>query len=126
MNRFKTTAVILGLCAACFAPTMRGNNHDKETHLTIAQPIQVQGTVLQPGRYVFKLIESDVDQRVISIFNADNMRQAGIVIGSAAYRLNSADKTVFTFSKTGGNEPSTLKSWFYPGDNFGVEFGKSN
>ncbi len=123
MNRLKISAVLLGALSACFAPDMRGNNHDKETYLTITQPLQVQKTVLQPGRYVFKLTESDSDQTVVSIYTADDMRLAGIVIGSATYRKDAADKAVFTFSKPERNQPSTLRSWFYPGDNFGVEFG---
>jgi hypothetical protein len=121
MNGLKI-AVALGVCAACFTPAMKGNNHDKETYVTIDRPVQVQKTVLQPGRYVFKLTESDSDHDVVSIYRADGMRLAGIVIGSSAYRNDAADKTVFTFSQPQGNQPSMLKSWFYPGDNFGVEF----
>jgi hypothetical protein len=124
MNLLKISAVLLGV-SACFAPAMRGNNHDKETILTIAQPLQVENTVLQPGRYVFKLTESDFNQKVVSIYKADGMRPAGTVIGSSIYRANPTDKTVFTFSEPRGNQPSELRSWFYPGDNFGVEFGNA-
>ena len=116
----------LGVCAACFTPAMKGNNHDKETYLTITQPVQVQKTVLQPGRYVFKLTEADSNHDVVSIYRADGMHLEGIVIGSSAYRNNAADKTAFTFSQREGDQPSMLKSWFYPGDNFGVEFAVPN
>jgi hypothetical protein len=118
MNRLKMSAVLLGVVSACFAPVMQANGHDKETILTIAEPLQVQNTVLQPGRYVFKL----ANQKVVSIYNADGMRPAGTVIASSAYRADPTSKTVFTFSERQGSQPTALKSWFYPGDNFGVEF----
>jgi hypothetical protein len=124
MNRLKISAVLLAV-SACFAPAMWGNNHDKTTILTIAQPLQVQNTLLQPGRYVFKLTGPDFNQKVVSIYNADGMRPAGTVIGSSIYRADPSGKTVFTFSEAQGNQPSALKSWFYPGDNFGVEFGNA-
>lgn len=118
MNGLKMSAVLLGVVSMCFTPAMHGNTRDKETILTIAQPLQVQNTVLQPGRYVFKL----ANQKVVSIYNADGMRPAGTVIASSAYRADPTSKTVFTFSERRGNQPSALKSWFYPGDNYGVEF----
>jgi hypothetical protein len=122
MNRLKISAVLLSV-SACFTPAMWGNSHDKETTLTIAQPLQVQNTVLQPGRYVFKLTGPNFNQQVVSIYKADGMRPAGTVIGSSIYRADPTSKTVFTFSERQGGQPSELRSWFYPGDNFGVEFG---
>ncbi len=42
MNRFRMTAATLGLLSACFVPSMRADESNKETHLTISQPLQIQ------------------------------------------------------------------------------------
>src|ERR1700693_3391328 len=118
MNRFKTTTAMLGLLTAAFAPSMRAGESDKLTRITINQPLQVQDTLLAPGQYVFKLVEPGV----VSIYNADGTHPQGIVMGWNAYRADAGDKKLFTVSQSQGNQPATLKYWFYPGDNSGLEF----
>ena len=118
MNRFKTTAAMLGLLTAGFAPSMRADDSNKETRITINQPLQVQDVLLAPGQYVLKLI----DHGLVSIYNADGTKPEGIVSGWSAYRIDAGDKKLITVSQSQGNQPATLKYWFYPGDNFGLEF----
>jgi hypothetical protein len=122
MNRLKMTAAMLGLLMPCLGPSLRADERNKETRVTINQPLQVQDTVLAPGQYVFKLLEPDTDENVVSIFNADGGRLEGTVVGMSAYRSNAGDKKLLTVSQPVGDQPATLKSWFFPGDNAGIEF----
>ena len=122
MNQFKITTVMVGLLSVCLAPSMRADGFNKETHFTISQPLQVRNTLLAPGQYMLKLTEADVDHVIVSIYNADGTRLEGIVMGFSAYRADAGDKKMITASQPQGNQPSTLKSWFYPGENYGVEF----
>jgi hypothetical protein len=39
-----------------------------------------------------------------------------------AYRLDPSDDTRFTFYETPDGHPCAMRSWFYPGDQTGVEF----
>jgi hypothetical protein len=68
------------------------------------------------------LTEPDTDHSVVSIFNADGTRLEGIVMGWSAYRADAGDKKLFTISQPQGDQPAKLQTWFYPGDNSGVEF----
>jgi hypothetical protein len=122
MKRFRTTAATLGLLSAYLVPCARANDWNKETHLTINVPLQIQDTILAPGEYVLKLVEPDTDRDVVSIFNSDGTRLETIIMGWSTYRADAGDKKVFTISEAHGNQPATLQSWFYPGDNFGVAF----
>lgn len=122
MKRFRMTAAILGLLSAYFAPSVRADDHNKETHLTINVPLRVQDTLLTPGEYVFKLIQLGGNSDVVSIFNSNGTRLETIMIGLPAYRGNAGDEKMFAISDPQGDQPATLQSWFYPGDNFGVEF----
>jgi hypothetical protein len=126
MTRFKTTAAMVALITASFAPSVRAAGHDKETRLVIDQPLQVQNTVLAPGEYIFKLTVPDSNHSIVSIYNADGSRLEAIVTGFSAYRQDPADKKLFTFTESRSGQPSVLKSWFYRGDNFGVEFPVKN
>jgi hypothetical protein len=118
MNRFKITCAMLGLLTAGFAPSMRADARDKETHLTTNQPLQVGTILLAPGQYLLRLI----DPGVVSVYNADGTQPLGIILGWSAYREDAGDKKLFTVSQSQGNQPATLKYWFYPGDNSGLEF----
>jgi|SRR5580692_1147583 hypothetical protein len=126
MTGFKTTAAMLALFAASFAPSVRASGHDKETRLTIDQPLRVQNAVLAPGEYIFKLTSPNSNHSVVSIYNADGSRLEAVVVGFSVYRADAGDKKSFTVSESQGNQPRALKSWFYRGDNFGVEFAVKN
>jgi hypothetical protein len=117
MNRFKKTTAMLGLLTAGCWPSLRADDRDKETLLTIAQPLQVRDTLLAPGQYVFKLIAPGI----VSIRSTDGTPE-GIVLGWSAYRVDAGGKELFTVSEAQGNQPAMLKDWFYPGDNSGLEF----
>jgi len=116
------TAATLGLLAAGVVPSMRADDNNKETRMTIDGPLQVQDTLLAPGQYVFKLTNPDTDHSLVSIYNADRTRLEGIIMGWSAYRADAGDNKLFTISQAQGSQPAKLQTWFYPGDNFGVEF----
>ena len=124
MNHLRMTVATLGLLSvsAFFVPSMRADDSNKETRITLNQPLQVQSMLLAPGQYVFKLTEPDAAHGVVSIYSADGARLEGIIMGWSAYRTDAGDKRLFTISQPEGNQPAKLQTWFYPGDNFGVEF----
>ena len=118
MNRLTITTAMLGLLTAGFTPSMRADDSNKETRITINQPLQIQNVLLAPGQHVLKLIQPGI----VSIYNADGTRPEGLIEGWSAYRTDAGDKKLIIVSQSQGNQPATLKYWFYPGDNFGLEF----
>jgi hypothetical protein len=122
MKRFRMTAATLGILSAYFVPCVRADDFNKETHLTINVPFQIEDKVLAPGEYVFKLVDSDTNNEVVSIFNSAGTKFETFIIGRPTYRADAGGKKLFTIAEPHGNQPARLQSWFYPGDNFGVEF----
>jgi hypothetical protein len=118
MNRLTITTAMLGLLTAGLAPSMRADDSNKETRITINQPLQIQGVLLAPGQHVLKLIQPGI----VSIYNADGTRPEGLILGWSAYRTDAGDKKLIIVSQSLGNQPASLKYWFYPGDNSGLEF----
>jgi len=125
MNRLKALAMATGfgiVGAAMLAPNALADQWNKRTILTVNEPIQVPGKVLQPGKYVMKLMDSQSDRHVVQIFNGTEQHIITTILALPNYRLQPTGKTEFSFWETPPGQPRALRAWFYPGDNFGQEF----
>jgi LPXTG-motif cell wall-anchored protein len=110
----------LGWCA--LTPSARADEWDKKTVLTVGEPIQVPGAVLQPGKYVMKLMDSQSDRHIVQIFNEDQSHLITTILAIPNYRLQPTGETRFQWWETPAGQPRAMRAWFYPGDNFGQEF----
>ena len=124
MSRFKAFALAscVGLFGAMFAPTAKADQWNKRTILTVNEAIQVPNKVLEPGKYVMKLLDSPSNRHIVQIFNDREDQLQTTVLAIPNYRLQPTGKTEFGFWETPVGTPKALRSWFYPGDNFGQEF----
>ncbi len=95
---------------------------NKKTYITTSQSIEVPGAVLPPGKYVFKLMESQSDRHVVQIMNAEENHVFSTNLAIAKERMSPADKTILTFYEMPGGGPEPVRAWFYPGDTIGQEF----
>jgi hypothetical protein len=108
--------------AASFAPFAKADEWDKQTIVTFNEPVEVPGSVLPAGTYVFKLADSQSDRSVVQIFTEDQKQLLGTIMAIPAYRVEPSDKTVVTFEERPAGSPEALHKWFYPGDTSGLEF----
>jgi len=108
--------------ATWFAPAARADEWDKLTVMTFNEPLEIPGQVLPAGTYVFKLLDSQSDRNIVQIFTEDQKHLVATIMAIPDYRLVPADKTVVTFDERPTGSPKALHGWFYPGDNYGVEF----
>src|SRR5581483_5976921 len=124
MNRLKALAIAtgFGLFGAMLAPNALADQWNKRTILTVNTPIQVPGKVLQPGKYVMKLMDSPSNRHIVQIYNGDESNIVTTILALPNYRLEPTGKTEFGFWETPPGQPRALRAWFYPGDNFGQEF----
>jgi hypothetical protein len=121
MTKMKLAA-IASLCIS-FAPSNAyGDVWDKKTTFTFNAPVEVPGQVLQPGSYVFKLLNTQADRHIVQVFNKDQNHLIGTFLTIPDYRMQAADKPLITFEERAAGAPEAIKSWFYPGDSYGNEF----
>jgi hypothetical protein len=114
---------LLSLAAmASLVPLAKADEWDKKTILTINETIQVPHATLQPGTYVFKLLNSTADRHIVQIFNKDENHLFATILAIPNYRLTPTGDSKFVFWETPAGQPPALRAWFYPGDNFGQEF----
>jgi len=117
----KAIAATLGLAVA-LAPSAMADQWNKKTYITVNEAIQVPGKVLQPGRYVMKLLDSQSNRHIVQIFNEREDQLQTTVLAIPNYRLQPTGKTEFQWWETPAGQPRAIRAWFYPGDNFGQEF----
>jgi hypothetical protein len=122
MKRLKTIVMTCGLLTSSIVYPLQAGEWDKETRLTIASELQVGDTLLAPGQYTLRVAESSSARNVVQIFTGDGERIKATIIAIPTYRLEPAGTSEFTVSAAAAGQPATLRSWFYPGDNFGLAF----
>lgn len=111
-----------GLLAATFLPPVNADVWNKKTDVTFSAPVEIPGAVLEPGKYVMKLVDSQSDRHTVQVLNADQNHVYATILAIPNYRLQPSDKTAITFYEMPAGQPQAMKAWFYPGDNFGQEF----
>ena len=125
MNLLNKRALLAaGACIALFAlaPTADAARADKKTRLTVGETIEIPGATLRPGKYVIKLVNTEVNRHIVRFFNEDETDVISTVIAIPNRRLRPTGNSKFSFYEMPAGQPPAMRSWFYPGDNFGQEF----
>ncbi|HYI92505.1 MAG TPA: hypothetical protein VEX68_03095 [Bryobacteraceae bacterium] len=118
-----TATAAFGLAGILTQPSaLMADQWNKKTYITINEAVQVPGKVLQPGRYVMKLAESQSNRHIVQIYNDREDQLQTTVLAIPNYRLQPTGKTEFQWWETPAGQPKAIRAWFYPGDNFGQEF----
>jgi hypothetical protein len=95
---------------------------DQATKLTFGESVEVPGQVLPAGTYWFKLADTDSDRNIIQVWNVDRTHLVTTILAVPDYRQDTPGKTIVNFEERPSGQPEAIRSWFYPGNNFGEEF----
>ncbi len=117
-------SMAFGLAAtmAASSAVAKADAWDKKTTVRFSQAVEVPGYVLQPGKYVMKLVDSSSDRHIVQFMNERGNHVYAAAESINAYRKNVTSKTVITFYEARAGRPEPMRTWFYPGDEFGQEF----
>src|SRR3954451_16057392 len=122
---------VLTAILACLvmAGTLSADVWNKKTKVKFSGPVQLPsahakgGVVTLPaGTYIFRLDDSQSSRHTVQITNERGNQIYTTILAIPDYRLNATSKTVMYFSERPSGHPPAIKSWFYPGDNFGHRF----
>jgi hypothetical protein len=105
-----------------FGLAAHADESDQATTVTFSQAIQVPGQVLPAGTYLFKLVNSDSDQNIVQVFNADRTVLYATLQTISTERQEPTDHTAVALAEQGAGQPDVLLKWFYPGRETGNEF----
>jgi LPXTG-motif cell wall-anchored protein len=112
----------VALIATSFVPKAHADEWNKMTIVTVNEPIIAGNKVLDPGTYVWKLMDSPSDRHIVQIFDKNQQHLETTVLAIPDYRMQPTGKTQFAFWETPAGVPKAVRDWFYPGDNYGQEF----
>jgi hypothetical protein len=118
-------ALAVSFMSSALVPALKADPLNKKTEITIDQPIAVEGTVLLPGSYVIKVLDSPGDRSIIQIFDAETDHLINTILAIPAYRVIPAEEDTFEFYASRDGQPKALHTWFYPGDRNGFDFPDS-
>ena len=122
LKRIITLCCIAALGAGIAALNVNADAWNKKTVITITEPMQIPGATLTPGKYVFKLMDSSSNRHIVQVFTEDEKSVINTVLAIPNQRLQPTGKSEFGFWEVPAGNTPALRSWFYPGDNFGHEF----
>jgi LPXTG-motif cell wall-anchored protein len=123
--------LILAAVLACSLGTgkLSADTWNKKTKITFSAPFQVPAPsskagvlAMSPGTYVFRLDDSQANRHIVQVTNERENKIYTTILAIPDYRLNASSKTVMYFTERKSGAPQAIKSWFYPGDNFGHRF----
>ena len=112
----------IGLIGSLFVPKAHADAWDKKTIVTVNESIIAGNKVLEPGTYVWRLMDSPSNRHIVQIFDKNQKHIEATVLAIPNYRLQPDGKSQFSFWETPTGVPKAVRAWFYPGDNFGQEF----
>jgi hypothetical protein len=113
---------LVAVATLCVSSNAKADTWNKATKLTFSQPVEVSGTVLQSGTYWFQLMDSPANRNIVQVWNADHTKLIRTILAIPSYRMNPAGETMVRFDERPTGTPQAIKSWYYPGDNFGQQF----
>jgi hypothetical protein len=122
VRRLSTLAASCILVASPFTRSLFADEWNKKTYVTISQAVEVPGTILEPGKYVFKLVDSPSDRNIVQILNERENHVFTTTFAVPKWRQDTPDRTILTFYETPAGQAPAIRAWFYPGNNTGREF----
>jgi LPXTG-motif cell wall-anchored protein len=116
-------AAAFGVLAMMSFPSASvADDYDKKTIITITEPMEVPGITLQPGKYVFKLLNSSSNRHIVEVMNERMDHLYALTFTAAARKIEPKGRTVLTYYEGKGSQPHALRQWYWPGDLDGQEF----
>jgi hypothetical protein len=115
-------AACLVLFFAVFAAPARADQWNQATKVTFSAPVEVPGTVLPAGSYLFTVMPDDPDHSIVQIWSSDHQKFFTTVMTVPNYRRKPTGNPVLLFDHSQAGTPTAVQAWFYPGDVYGHDF----
>jgi hypothetical protein len=119
---------ITSVCAAAIVWTVSAGpasaqTMDSRTEFTFNTPVELPGTTLPPGTYIFRFADATTSRAVLQVMAKDSTNKSyGMFMTINAIRPRASDNAELRFLETPAGTPAAVKTWWYPGNTTGREF----
>jgi hypothetical protein len=120
--------LIVSACAAAMFTTVNvakaiaQDPLDSRTEFTFSAPVELPGTTLPPGTYVFRFADATTSRKVMQVLDKASNKTYGLFLTISAQRPKPSDDAELRFLETPTGKPAAVKTWWYPGNSIGREF----
>ncbi len=114
--RIFSAAMAIGLVGAALGDVAP----EKKSTLTVTTPLEVPGTILDPGTYVVKLV--DTQNSVVAITSVDGKKVYATALCTPHEAGDDPRHTEFMFYGVPDGTNKVLRTWYRPGDRYGQDF----
>jgi len=118
-----TAALGTALAASTAARSLFASPEDWRTVVTFSGPVDIGGTALSAGTYIFRTL--DDNRNVVEIMNSDETHLVALVQAVSAQAAEPSGSTRIELQEGPSGSPEIVHKWFYPGDTIGLEFPTS-
>src|ERR1700730_7806124 len=94
---------------------------DDRTIFTFNTPIELPGIALPPGKYLFRLADSNT-RDLVQVLSADGKKVYGTFFALPDPRMDTPSEPEVRFMEAPSGAPPPIRAWWYPGDSTGWEF----
>lgn len=96
---------------------------NQDTFFTFSQAVELPGTTLPAGTYLFRLADGATNRHVVRVMSEDRTKLHTTLLAIPNYSLDKAsDEPQVRFMEGPETGPQAVKVWFYPGRTVGHEF----
>src|SRR5262245_24639919 len=95
---------------------------DSRTEFTFSSSVEMPGTTLPPGTYVFRIADPNTSRTVMQVMDKGSNKTYGLFLTISAIRPKPSDDAELRFLETPAGKPAAVKTWWYPGNSTGREF----
>jgi hypothetical protein len=116
---------LVGLAAvavmAAPAPT-RADDSQQQTMVTLSAPVEIPGTTLQAGTYVFETTAGQGGRHAVRVYSSDRSKLITTAEAVPMKRDGALTDLVELRPTILGSAPTALKGWLRPGSGDGYQF----
>jgi hypothetical protein len=98
-----------------------GVNAGQQVALTVSAPLQIPGSVLFPGTYIFKIVQSDPDRRIIQVFDERESMVFSTFI-AVPNRRRSSEVQRLEFANRPMKKFPAVKAMSFPNERYLLQF----
>ena len=97
---------IFAALASSLIPSLKADEWDKKTNITVSKPFSVEETVLPAGHYVLRLLNLSSNRDVVEIYDGGGTRLIATILAIPASRLEPTGDPKLSFYETPAERPA--------------------
>lgn len=117
----KITFAVLGTLLA-FGLGANAQGPQTKSTLTVTDPVEVPGAILQPGTYVVKVVENMNNRNMVQFTDVAESKVFAAALCTPHVGAAPEPNTMYVYFPNRENGGKALRTWFAPNDRFGQDF----